>query len=177
MNDVIKRYCKTEENYYIQPNIALSHKRTVSSNEKQPMSIRFNDNTYTICFNGRLYNIDELRSTLKENGFTFDSNSEAEILLKAFIHYGYDTPKHLNGVFAFAIWNEKKQELFLARDHFGIKPLYYSHFDNSCIFASEVKSILAYPNFPVKVDSQGICELVGIGPAHTPRNLHFRWNS
>lgn len=110
---------------------------------------------------------------LEDNGFIFENCSDTEILLKAFIYYGYNIVSHLNGIFSFAIWNKKKQELFLARDHFGVKPLYYSFFDDSCIFASEVKSILAYPNFPVSLDTQGICELLGIGPAHTPRNLYF----
>lgn len=137
------------------------------------MTTKYNNITYTICYNGQIYNAKELRNILVNNGFTFEGHYDTEILLKAFIHYGYDVVSHLNGIFSFAIWNEKEEELFLARDHFGIKPLYYSLFDNSCIFASEVKSILAYPNFPVKIDSQGICELFGIGPAHTPRHLRL----
>ena len=137
------------------------------------MTAKFNGNTYTICYNGQIYNTKELRKVLEDNGFVFAGYSDTEVLLKAFIYYGYDVVSHLNGIFAFAIWNEKEQELFLARDHFGVKPLYYSLFDNSCIFASEVKSILAYPDFPVRIDSQGICELFGIGPAHTPRYLYF----
>jgi len=77
----------------------------------------------------------------------------------------------LDGNFAFAVWDSKKEELFLARDHFGTKPLYYSIFEGKLIFASEINAILDYPNFKTEVDEQGICELFGIGPAHTSRNL------
>ena len=98
------------------------------------MTAKFNGNTYTICYNGQIYNAKEIREILEDNGFVFEGHCDTEVLLKAFIHYGYDVISHLNGIFAFAIWNEQKQELFLARDHFGVKPLYYSLFDNSCIF-------------------------------------------
>jgi len=68
-------------------------------------------------------------------------------------------------------WDNEKEELTLTRDHFGVKPLYYSLFNGNLIFASEIKDILKFPGFPVEVDSQGISELFGIGPAHTARNL------
>ena len=78
----------------------------------------------------------------------------------------------LNGIFAFAIWNDKKQELFLARDHFGIKPLYYTIVNEEIIFASEIKAILANPNVMTRIDKEGISELFGIRP-----NTHTRYNS
>lgn len=80
----------------------------------------------------------------------------------------------LNGIYAFAIWNSKKQELFLARDHFGVKPLFYTQFDDSLIFASEIKAIFEYPGIEKVVDSEGICELFGIGPSHTPGTTVFK---
>ena len=75
---------------------------------------------------------------------------------------------HLNGIFSFAIWNSHTEELFLARDHFGVKPLFYTTFDDTFIFASELKAIFKFPNMPKIIDKQGISELFGIGPAHTP---------
>lgn len=132
------------------------------------------DNSYTIFFNGNLYNTKDLIIELKENGFTFDEYSDEEILLKGYIHFGYDIAKKLNGVFGFAIFNEKKEELFIARDHFGIKPFYYTINDNSFIFASQIKSILNFPGVEAKIDKQGICELFGLGPCHTAGNTAFK---
>lgn len=94
-------------------------------------------------------------------------------MLKSYIYWGHDVVNKLNGIFAFAIWDSKKQELFLARDHFGIKPLYYTFSDDNFIFASEIKAILKHPHVEAKIDSTSICELFGIGPAHTPRYFYF----
>ena len=99
---------------------------------------------------------------------------DTEVILKAFVHYGTNIFKEFNGIFSFAIWNENKKELVLCRDQFGIKPLYYTILNDTIIFSSEVKSILKYPEFKAKIDKQGICELFGIGPAHTPGTCIFK---
>ena len=135
------------------------------------------NNTYgdfIICYNGQIYNTKELRETLEKNGFSLNSHSDTEILLKSYIFYGKDVVHHLNGIFAFAIWDNKKQELFLARDHFGVKPLFYTQKNNTFIFASEIKAIFEYPNISKEMDAQGICEMFGIGPAHTPGTTIFK---
>jgi len=134
----------------------------------------FSESEYCIVYNGQIYNTKELREELEENGFTFSGHCDTEVLLKSFIHYGYDVVNKLNGIYAFAIWNSKKQELFLARDHFGVKPLFYTQFDDSLIFASEIKAIFEYPGIEKVVDSEGICELFGIGPSHTPGTTVFK---
>ena len=134
----------------------------------------FSESEYCIVYNGQIYNTKELRKELEENGFTFSGHCDTEVLLKSFIHYGYDVVNKLNGIYAFAIWNSKKQELFLARDHFGVKPLFYTQFDDSLIFASEIKAIFEYPGIEKVVDSEGICELFGIGPSHTPGTTVFK---
>lgn len=99
---------------------------------------------------------------------------DTEVILKAFVHYGTDIFKEFNGIFSFVIWNEKKNELVLCRDQFGIKPLYYSFLDGTLIFSSEIKAILKYPGFETKIDKEGISELFGIGPAHTPGTCVFK---
>ena len=160
-----------EEGLYLNNNVALGHKRLIvidPQGGKQPMVQRFNQGEYIIVYNGQIYNTKELRKTLTENGFAFYSHSDTEVLLKSYIHYGKDVVNHLNGIFAFAIWNTKTEELFIARDHFGVKPLFYTEFDGGLIFASELKAIFKYPNFGKIIDSQGISELFGIGPSHTP---------
>ena len=103
-----------------------------------------------------------------------NGHCDTEVLLKAYIHFGNEVVSKLNGIFAFAIWNANKNELFLARDHFGIKPLYYSQIDNTLVFASEIKSILKYPEVETKIDETGLCELFGLGPSHSPGNTVFK---
>ena len=171
MTNELKKRGPDEDGYYLKEHIALGHKRLIvidPEGGKQPMIEKYSFGEYAIVYNGQIYNTKELRETLKENGFEFESHSDTEVLLKAFIHFGKDVVHHLNGIFSFAIWNSHTEELFLARDHFGVKPLFYTTFDDTFIFASELKAIFKFPNMPKIIDKQGISELFGIGPAHTP---------
>ena len=129
---------------------------------------------FVISYNGQIYNTKEIKKDLEDNGFSFSTHSDTEVLLKAYIHYGEDVVKHLNGIFAFVIWNSKNQELFFARDHFGVKPFFYTYLNNTFIFASEIKAIFKYPCIEKILDKQGISELFGIGPAHTPGTTVFK---
>ena len=182
--DIIERMKKTmarrgpdENGSFISRNVALGHSRLIvidPDTGKQPMKCEYQGNTYVITYNGQIYNTKELRKELEENGFTFFGHCDTEVLLKAYIHFGNDVVNKLNGIFAFAIWNENKKELFVARDHFGVKPFFYSIIDNTFIFASEIKALLEYPGIYPVIDSQGICEMFGIGPAHTPGTTVFK---
>ena len=181
---ILKNMCKTlekddsnDEDFYFSKHSALAHKRLSAidvKNEKPPMTFIYQGKTYTIVYNGQLYNTIELRQELKRHGFEFKSNSETEVLLKSYIHYGKDVCKFLNGVFSFAIWNNDDEELFIARDQFGIKPLYYCVINNYLVFASEIKAILEFPMCKAILDKQGISELFGIGPSHTPGLTPFK---
>ena len=167
-----------EENYYFSDNVALGHRRLVivdAENGKQPMCRTFNNSVYTLIYNGQLYNANDIRKQLiEEYNFTFQGYSDTEVILKAYIQWGSSIIHKFNGIFSFAIWDDGKKELFLARDHFGIKPLYYTIINNDIIFASELKAILKYPGINLELDSQGISELFGIGPAHTPGTSIFK---
>ena len=177
MNEKLSKRGPDEEGYYISENVALGHKRLIvidPEGGKQPMIARYEFGDFVIVYNGQIYNTKELRKTLLENGFEFEGHSDTEILLKSYIRYGNDVVNHLNGIFAFAIWNSKDKELFLARDHFGVKPLFYTQVDNTFIFSSELKAIFEYPNVEKIIDNQGISELFGIGPAHTPGTTIFK---
>ncbi len=177
MNNTLSNRGPDEQGFYIKENVALAHKRLIvidPEGGKQPMIEKYSFGEYVIVYNGQIYNTKELRHTLEENGFSFDGHCDTEVLLKSYIYYGNEVAKHLNGIFSFAIWNSQKQELFLARDHFGVKPLYYTQFDNSFIFASEIKAIFKYPGIEKIIDKQGISELFGIGPAHTPGTSIFK---
>lgn len=171
MNNTLSRRGPDENNIYINEDVCIAHSRLIvidPEGGKQPMICKYLGNTYVITYNGQIYNTKELRQTLESSGFTFEGHSDTEVLLKAFIYYGHSVVNHLNGIFAFAIWNEGKKELFLARDHFGVKPLFYSIKDNQLVFASEIKALFEYPSIYPKIDEIGISELFGIGPAHTP---------
>ncbi len=177
MNETLCKRGPDEDGYYINDNICMGHKRLIvidPKGGKQPMIEKSSYGEFVISYNGQIYNTKELRKTLEENGFTFNSYSDTEVLLKSYIYYGNDVVNHLNGIFAFAIWNNKKKELYLARDHFGVKPLFYTIKDNTLIFASEIKALFEYPGITKELDNQGVCELFGIGPSHTPGTTVFK---
>lgn len=135
---------------------------------------KYSSGEYVIVYNGQIYNTKELKNTLKINNFKIETRSDTEILLKSYIHFGKDVVNHLNGIFAFAIWNSSTNELFLARDHFGIKPLFYTFNEDNLIFASEIKALFEFPGVEKIIDEQGVSELFGIGPAHTPGTTIFK---
>ncbi len=122
---------------YIKNNVALIHSRLSVidiENGVQPMTSKFGEQEYTIVYNGELYNTDEIRDELKLSGYVFMTNSDTEVILKAFIHWKEECLKRFNGIFAFAIWDEYKKNLFFARDRVGVKPFFYTIKNNSFIF-------------------------------------------
>ena len=176
-NQTLSKRGPDEEGYYIKEHILLGHKRLIvidPEGGKQPVIEKFSFGEYVIVYNGQIYNTKELKDNLLENGFIFKTHSDTEILLKGFIYYGEEIVHHLNGIFAFAIWNSKTEELFLARDHFGVKPLFYTILNDTLIFASEIKALFEYPGVQKILDKQGIGELFGIGPSHTPGTTVFK---
>jgi len=142
MNDLIIHRGPDDEGYYEDDMISFGFRRLSIidiENGHQPLS----DETerYWIIFNGEIYNYVELKQELLEKGYTFQTDSDTEVLLTAYQEYGFDTAKKLRGMFAFLIWDKDEKVLYGARDPFGIKPLYYYETDNEIYFASEKKSI------------------------------------
>ena len=124
--------------------VGLGHRRLAIidlAGGKQPMSS--SDGRIWLVYNGEIYNYRELRRGLEAAGHEFRTESDTEVVLRAYEHYGDACPTYLNGIFAFAIWDGRKRRLLLSRDHFGVKPLYYAHTSRGVVFASEVKAILA----------------------------------
>ena len=119
-----------------------------------PMST--SDGRFTIVYNGEVYNYPQLRGELIQKGYRFRSRSDTEAVLYLYQEYGPESVRRLNGMFAIAIWDRDRQELFLARDHFGIKPLYYCHQGNRFAFASESKAILEVPALPRGINLQAL---------------------
>jgi asparagine synthase (glutamine-hydrolysing) len=116
------------------------------------------DGRYSLSYNGEVYNFRELRQELEELGYQFRSRTDTEVVLYALVHWGPDAIQKFNGMFAFALWDNKEKALLLARDRYGIKPLYYAWHGRALIFASEIKALLKVPGFSPKVDRKGLLE-------------------
>lgn len=134
----------------------------------QPMTRRIDGFSYSIVYNGELYNTKELRQDLQNKGWRFDTTSDTEVILLSFLHYGSDFVNRLDGIFAFAIFDERHQKLLLYRDSFGVKPLFYTVQKDEIIFASEIKALFCHTACKACVDRKGLCEILGVGPARIP---------
>ena len=158
MNDRIKHRGPDGDGYFIDGDVALGHRRLSIidlSTGDQPM---FNeDGSVVTVFNGEIYNYQELKEELITLGHDFKTKSDTEVLVHGYEEWHTDLPKHLRGMFAFAIYDKNKNEVFLARDNFGIKPLYYAKMNDTFMFASEIKAFLDVPDFE-KVFNESILE-------------------
>ncbi|MTV48684.1 asparagine synthase (glutamine-hydrolyzing) [Heliobacillus mobilis] len=156
---------------WISPQALIGHRRLIVIDPVggvQPMIRQAGDGKYVLAYNGELYNTAELREELKAKGHTFRSHSDTEVLLVAFIEWGEACVERFNGIYAFAVWNEAEQSLFLARDRMGVKPLFYAQRGSAFFFASELKALLAHPDIPAQLDAEGLAEIFALGPARTP---------
>lgn len=156
---------------WISSHCALGHRRLSvidPENGAQPMIRRSGDDTYVVVYNGELYNALELRKELEDRGRTFTTHCDTEVLLVSYMEWGKACVERFNGIFAFAIWDVTEQEMFLARDRLGVKPLFISFADGLFIFGSEPKAILAHPAVKAEVGAEGLAEIFIIGPARTP---------
>jgi asparagine synthase (glutamine-hydrolysing) len=162
---------------YSVKNALLGHRRLAvvdPSGGAQPMTRTVGKNDYTIVYNGELYNTEEVRTELKQLGFQFKSYSDTEVLLVSYIAWGPDCVKHINGIYAFGVWEEEKKKLFLARDPLGVKPLFYTQKGKSLIFGSEIKTLLAHPEVEPVVDKNGLLEIFALGPGRSLGNGVFK---
>ncbi|MGQ9628948.1 MAG: asparagine synthase (glutamine-hydrolyzing) [bacterium] len=159
MTAVLHHRGPDDEGYYINGNIGLGHKRLSIidlSGGHQPMSNE--DDTVWIAYNGELYNYLELKDVLIKRGHRFKTRSDTEVIIHAYEEWGEGCVERFNGMFAFAVWDDGVKKLFIARDHLGIKPLYYARIGERLLFASEIKSILQDPTVPRVVDREAVAE-------------------
>lgn len=171
MLDTMRRRGPDEKGVHHEPQCCLLHSRLSiidPDSGKQPMSLDWRNERYTIVYNGELYNTEEIRSALRTLGHIFIGHSDTEVLLHAYAQWGEYCLEKLNGIYAFSVWEARKRRLFLARDRIGVKPLFYTAFNHGFLFASEMKTILSYPDVKAVMDSNGIAELVLLGPGRTP---------
>lgn len=163
--------------YFATDQVLLGHRRLAVvdiASGKQPMQIRVGTRRYTIVYNGELYNTEELRAELVAKGYTFRTTSDTEVLLTAYIAYGESCVTKLNGIFAFAIYDEAQEKVFLARDRIGVKPLFYAERGGHLLFASELKALLANAMVEPVIDEEGLAEVFIMAPARTPGVGVFR---
>ncbi|WP_069998959.1 asparagine synthase (glutamine-hydrolyzing) [Cellulosilyticum sp. I15G10I2] len=177
MTDTLKLRGPDSYGYANTSHVLFGHRRLVvvdPSGGKQPMTKTLNGFKYTLIYNGELYNTEDIRKELIDKGFHFDSYSDTEVLLTSYMCWGIDCVKILNGIFAFAVFDEKANHVLLARDPLGVKPLFYSTKDASFIFGSEIKTLLAHPYIEPVIDRDSITDIFALGPAVKPGSGVFK---
>lgn len=173
MTDAIAHRGPDGEGHWIEGAVGLGHRRLaiidLSPLAHQPMMCR--ENRYVLTYNGEIYNFRELRVELEAMGYPFRSQSDSEVLLTAWVAWGVKALDRFNGMFAFAIWDRSEKTLTLARDRYGIKPLYIAETSKGLIFGSEQKAILARPDIPLDVDHEALLEYFTFQNIFTNRTL------
>ena len=176
--DVVTKMAETlakrgpdDNKVWIKGNVAFGHKRLIvvdPEGGKQPMTCLKDEANYAICYNGELYNTEDIRKELLRRGYTFKGHSDTEVLLASYMEWKEECVDHLNGIYAFAVWDEQKEQVFIARDRLGVKPLFYKYDSGRLLFGSELKAILAHPDVKAEVTLEGLSEIFGLGPSRTP---------
>jgi asparagine synthase (glutamine-hydrolysing) len=160
MTDVIKHRGPDGEGHWIEENVGFGHRRLsiidLSPAGQQPMIS--SDHRYVLTYNGEIYNFRELRTKLEANGYRFRSQTDSEVVLSALAEWGTGALLKFNGMFALALWDRKEKKLLLARDRYGIKPLYYFQNDKKLVFGSEQKAILEQTNFDRVINKKALLE-------------------
>jgi asparagine synthase (glutamine-hydrolysing) len=157
---------------YVQRSVGLGHRRLSIidlDGGAQPLSNE--DDSVHVVFNGEIYNFVELRAELEQAGHRFKTRSDTEVIVHGYEQWGLRCVDHFNGIFAFALWDEQARRLFLARDHLGVKPLYYTVARGQLLFGSEIKALLAHPDCPRAVDAASLGQLFTFRYVPSPRTL------
>lgn len=173
MTDAIIHRGPDGEGHYVDGGLGLGHRRLaiidLSNAGHQPMATE--DGRYVIAYNGEVYNFNELRIELQSLGHRFHSRTDSEVVLKALAQWGEQAFSRFNGMFALALWDKQQRRLVLARDRYGIKPLYYAWVGSTLLFGSEVKAILASGLYRSQMDKEGLLEYLTFQNFFTDRTL------
>lgn len=160
-----------ESDILLTPQCGMSHTRLSIidlKNGHQPMTRTMGGNLFHIVYNGEIYNLKALRQSLFARDVVPKTSSDTEVILLSYLTFGAEFIKQLDGIFAFAIYDEKHKSLALYRDNFGVKPLFYTIHNGTLVFSSELKGLFCYPGVTAKLNKNGLNELFGLGPARTP---------
>jgi asparagine synthase (glutamine-hydrolysing) len=164
MNQQIAHRGPDDDGFYVRENIGLAMRRlSIIDVQTGHQPISNEDESLWIVFNGEIYNHRELRQDLEARGHRYRTRSDTETIVHLYEQYGSDCVRHLQGMFAFAIWDQPRRRLFLARDRLGIKPLYYRYDGKSLLFGSEIKALLAYPDVRPEFNRRTLAEYLAFG--------------
>ncbi|MBI4930118.1 MAG: asparagine synthase (glutamine-hydrolyzing) [Bacteroidetes bacterium] len=171
MNKCLAHRGPDDEGFFSDDKIVLGHKRLsiidLSNAGHQPMFS--NDKRYCIIHNGEIYNFKEIRNQIKD--YIFKTQSDTEVILASYTKWGSECVKYFNGMFAFAVWDNMKRELFIARDRFGIKPLYYYGKNDLLLFSSEIRSLLSSGIVLKKVDENSLIDYLRYQTVHASKTI------
>ena len=157
MMDVIKHRGPDSEGKYTTDEVAFGFRRLSIIDLESGSQPMFNeDGEIALIFNGEIYNSPELRERFLKKGHVFANHSDSEVLIHGYEEYGEKLVHQLRGMFGFAIWDNRRKRLFMARDFFGIKPVYYAVIDGNLVFGSEIKSILEFPGYQKEVNEEAL---------------------
>ena len=175
MGNSIKHRGPDDSNNYINEKVVFTHRRLSIidlTDGQQPMTS--NCGNYTIIYNGEIYNSEQIKEDLIGKNYQFKTSSDTEVILASYIHYGIESPKLLNGIFSYVIWDNINNTLFMCRDRAGVKPLFYTIQKDTIIFGSEIKALLKYPEVKPIVNKDGLCEILGLFPSRSEGNGIFK---
>jgi len=175
MRDILRHRGPDDAGIFIDKisNLGLAHRRLsiIDLSEKAHQPMPSGDGNLWITYNGEVYNFREIRKELENKGYKFQSNSDTEVVLKSFQEWGKDCLEKFRGMFSFAIWDKRNQKLYLFRDRLGIKPLFYYSTPKTFIFASELKSILGFPEFKKDIDFEALSYYLQLGYIPAPYTI------
>ena len=177
MNSLMERRGPDQSGTFHAGTVTFGHNRLAVIDPvggAQPMTVEYGGNRYTIVYNGEIYNTPELNAELRSAGIELHTHADTETVLWSYVLWGDACPEKLNGIFAFAIYDEARRRLFVCRDRLGVKPFYYAWADGVFLFASEIKSLLAYPGIRPEVDQDGLWELLFLTPVTMLESGTFR---
>lgn len=176
MNKIQNHRGPDEDGVMLSNHCGLAHTRLSIidlSTGKQPLTKEYSNNKFTVIFNGEIYNYRELKQDLIVLGHRFETESDTEVILECYLEYGPAFVEKLDGIFAIAIYNSRHETLYLYRDSFGVKPLFYTKVDDTLVFSSEIKGLFDFPGVTPRVSTDGLNELFGLGPARSPGHALF----
>ena len=170
MRDTLAHRGPDDEGLWQGEHGVLAHRRLAVIDPeygRQPMERRLGEASFVIVYNGELYNTDALRQSLIARGWRFETRSDTEVVLTAYMEYGETVGEMLEGIYAFVVWDGLRQRFFACRDRFGVKPFFYAMEGRTLVFGSEIKALFCYPGLTPRVDENSWREIMGIGPART----------
>ncbi|HKU15946.1 MAG TPA: XrtA/PEP-CTERM system amidotransferase [Steroidobacteraceae bacterium] len=174
MNGLISHRGPDGDGFHFEPGVGLGHRRlSIIDLEGGKQPLYNEDHTVVVTYNGEIFNFMEIEAQLLQRGHTFRTRSDTEVIVHAWEEWGVECLKRFNGMFAFALWDQRQRTLFIARDRLGVKPLYYAELgDGRLLFASELKALLLHPQLPRRIDPQAVEEYFAFGYVPDPRTIY-----